>query len=108
MEVITRLVGDKAAVIFSRSTCDMCHSIKALISGYGANPTVYELDEMGPEGEAVERALVEQLGCRPTVPAVFIGQRFVGGEKQVMSLQIKNRLAPMLMSAGAIWLWNGH
>ncbi|CAN0899034.1 Monothiol glutaredoxin-S1 [Linum grandiflorum] len=107
MEVITRLVGDRPIVIFSRSSCDMCHTIKALISGYGANPTVYELDQMA-EGAAVERALVQQLGCRPSVPAVFIGQQFVGGDKQVMSLQLKNRLAPMLMGAGAIWVWNGH
>ncbi|CAN1354368.1 Monothiol glutaredoxin-S1 [Linum perenne] len=76
----------------------MCHTIKALISGYGANPTVYELDQMA------ESALV-QLGCQPSVPAVFIGQKLVGSEKQVMSLHVQNQLVPMLMQAGAIWLW---
>ncbi|CAN1354357.1 Monothiol glutaredoxin-S1 [Linum perenne] len=109
MEQIARLVGDRPVVIFSRSSCDMCHTIKALISGYGANPTVYELDQMA-EGVAVERALVHHLGCRPSVPAVFIGGQFVGGklvgsEKQVMSLHVQNQLVPMLMQAGAIWLW---
>ncbi|CAN1354369.1 Monothiol glutaredoxin-S1 [Linum perenne] len=72
----------------------MCHTIKALISGYGANPTVYELDQMA-----------EGLGCQPSVPAVFIGQKLVGSEKQVMSLHVQNQLVPMLMQAGAIWLW---
>ncbi|CAN1354360.1 Monothiol glutaredoxin-S1 [Linum perenne] len=108
MEQIARLVGDRPVVIFSRSSCDMCHTIKALISGYGANPTVYELDQMA-EGVAVERALVHHLGCRlgcqPSVPAVFIGQKLVGSEKQVMSLHVQNQLVPMLMQAGAIWLW---
>ncbi|CAN1354363.1 Monothiol glutaredoxin-S1 [Linum perenne] len=94
MEQIARLVGDRPVVIFSRSSCDMCHTIKALISGYGANPTVYE----------IESALV-QLGCQPSVPAVFIGQKLVGSEKQVMSLHVQNQLVPMLMQAGAIWLW---
>ncbi|CAN1354367.1 Monothiol glutaredoxin-S1 [Linum perenne] len=83
----------------------MCHTIKALISGYGANPTVYELDQMA-EGVAVERAsALVQLGCQPSVPAVFIGQKLVGSEKQVMSLHVQNQLVPMLMQAGAIWLW---
>ncbi|CAN1354362.1 Monothiol glutaredoxin-S1 [Linum perenne] len=94
MEQIARLVGDRPVVIFSRSSCDMCHTIKALISGYGANPTVYELDQMA-EGVAVERALVHHLGCR----------KLVGSEKQVMSLHVQNQLVPMLMQAGAIWLW---
>ncbi|CAN1354359.1 Monothiol glutaredoxin-S1 [Linum perenne] len=109
MEQIARLVGDRPVVIFSRSSCDMCHTIKALISGYGANPTVYELDQMAegvaiPNGHQIESALV-QLGCQPSVPAVFIGQKLVGSEKQVMSLHVQNQLVPMLMQAGAIWLW---
>lgn len=81
----------------------MSHSIKALISSFGANPTVYELDQI-PNGLQIERALTQQLGCRPSVPAVFIGQEFVGGDKQVMSLQVKNELALLLKKAGAIWI----
>ncbi|CAN1354361.1 Monothiol glutaredoxin-S1 [Linum perenne] len=103
MEQIARLVGDRPVVIFSRSSCDMCHTIKALISGFGANPKIYELDQI-PNGHQIESALV-QLGCQPSVPAVFIGQKLVGSEKQVMSLHVQNQLVPMLMQAGAIWLW---
>lgn len=83
----------------------MSHSIKSLIIGYGANPTVYELDQI-PNGQVIERALVEQLNCQPSVPAVYIGQQFVGGANQVMTLQLRNQLAPRLIAANAIWVWN--
>ncbi|KAJ8749640.1 hypothetical protein K2173_026289 [Erythroxylum novogranatense] len=99
---IMRLIAGRPVVIFSKSTCFMSHSIKALICSFGANPTVYELDQI-PNGQHVEEAL-RQLGCHPSVPAVFIGQRFVGGDQQVMSLQIKNQLGALLKNAGAIWI----
>lgn len=101
MDVIMSMVADKPVVIFSRSTCDMSHSIRLLISGFGANPTVYELDQV-PNGQQVEQALL-QMGCGP-VPVVYIGQRLIGGPNQIMSLQIKNQLGTMLKRAGAIWI----
>ncbi|KAF9688065.1 hypothetical protein SADUNF_Sadunf02G0158200 [Salix dunnii] len=103
MDVVRRLVADRPVVIFSRSTCCMSHSIITLISSFGANPTVYELDKI-PNGKQIEKALVQQLGCQPSVPAVFIAQELVGGDKQVMSLQVRNELGPLLMKAGAIWI----
>jgi glutaredoxin 3 len=105
MDKITSMVAGRPVVIFSRSTCCMSHSIKSLIIGYGANPTVYELDQI-PNGQVIERVLVEQLNCQPSVPAVYIGQQFVGGANQVMSLQLRNQLAPRLIAANAIWVWN--
>ncbi|KAB2017215.1 hypothetical protein ES319_D08G146900v1 [Gossypium barbadense] len=102
MEMVTRMVADRPVVIFSRTACCMSHTIKTLISGFGANPTVYELDEV-PYGGQIERAL-QQMGCKPSVPVVFIGQQFIGGPNQVMSLQGKNQLVPLLIRAGAIWL----
>ncbi|GAB4840951.1 Monothiol glutaredoxin-S1 [Ancistrocladus abbreviatus] len=104
MDAVRCLVDAKPVVIFSKSTCCMCHSMKQLISSYGANPTVYELDEM-PNGREVERAL-QKLGGKPCVPAVFIGQKFVGGANDVISLQVQGKLVPRLMDAGAIWVWN--
>ncbi|KAK2457239.1 monothiol glutaredoxin-S6 [Trifolium repens] len=94
MEMITRMVNDKAVVIFSKSTCCLSHSIKSLIRNFGANPIVYELDEM-TNGIQIERELL-QLGCQPSVPAVFIGQKFIGGSKRIMILHLRNELAPML------------
>ncbi|GMH31016.1 hypothetical protein Nepgr_032859 [Nepenthes gracilis] len=104
MDILRLLIDERAVVIFSRSTCGICYSMKQLISSYGANPTVYELDEMA-NGREIERAL-QALGCQPTVPAVFIGQRFIGGANEVISLQVQGGLVPLLLDAGAIWIWN--
>ena len=71
MDVVTSLTADKPVVIFSKSTCFMSHTVKALICSFGASPSVIELDKM-QSGHQVERALI-QLGCKPSVPAVFIG-----------------------------------
>ncbi|CAL1388907.1 unnamed protein product [Linum trigynum] len=98
MEMVDRLEKDKPLVIFTKSS-----SITTLVFGFGANPKIYELDEI-PNGSKIEGALL-QLGFRPSVPAVFIGQKLIGGEKQVMNLHLQNRLVPMLMEAGAMWLW---
>ncbi|XP_045828970.1 monothiol glutaredoxin-S1-like [Trifolium pratense] len=94
MEMITRMVNDKAVVIFSKSTCCLSHSIMSLIRNFGANPIVYELDEM-TNGIQIERELL-QLGCQPSVPAVFIGQQLIGGSKRIMTLHLRNELGPML------------
>ncbi|RZC21724.1 Monothiol glutaredoxin-S6 [Glycine soja] len=76
MDVITSMVAEKPVVIFSKSTCCLSHSMTSLIRSFGANPTVHELDEMA-NGQQIESALLH-MGCQPSVPAVFIGQRFIG------------------------------
>ncbi|KAI3439483.1 Glutaredoxin domain-containing protein [Psidium guajava] len=96
------LVKDHAVVIFSKSTCCMSHTVKSLILSHGANPTVYELDEI-PNGNQIERALV-QLGRREVIPTVFIGQQYIGGSNEVMSHQLRGTLVPLLRGARAIWL----
>ena len=102
MDVLNVLIQEKPVVIFSKSSCCMSHSVETLIRGFGANPTVYDLDRI-PNGQQIERALT-QLGFRQSVPAVFIGQQLVGNERNVMSLHIQNQLVPLLIQAGAIWI----
>ncbi|PKI41813.1 hypothetical protein CRG98_037813 [Punica granatum] len=96
------MVSEKPVVIFSKSSCCMCHTIKTLFSDFGVNPNVHELDEI-PRGKEIEQALA-RLGCSPAVPAVFIGGELVGGANEVMSLHLNRSLIPMLKSVGALWL----
>ncbi|KAG5051877.1 hypothetical protein JHK87_004075 [Glycine soja] len=96
------MVAERPVVIFSKSTCCLSHSMTTLIRSFGANPTIYELDEM-TNGQQIESALL-QMGCQPSVPAVFIGQQFIGGSKRVMSLHLRNELVPKLINARAIWI----
>ncbi|XAR54521.1 Thioredoxin-disulfide reductase [Bertholletia excelsa] len=103
MDRVTRLASQKAVVIFSKSSCCMCHAIKRLFYEQGASPAVYELDE-DSRGREMEWALVRQLGCNPAVPAVFIGGTFVGSANTVMTLHVNGSLKKMLKDAGALWL----
>ncbi|XP_011005540.1 PREDICTED: monothiol glutaredoxin-S2-like [Populus euphratica] len=101
MERVTKLASERPVVIFSKTTCCMCHTIKTLFCDFGVNPAVHELDEM-PGGREIEQAL-RRAGC-PTLPAVFIGGENVGGSNEVMSLHLSRSLIPMLKNAGALWV----
>ncbi|KAK7331339.1 hypothetical protein VNO77_25561 [Canavalia gladiata] len=102
MDRVTQLASERPVVIFSRSSCCMCHTIKTLFNEFGVNPNVHELDEI-PRGRDIEQAL-SRLGCSPSVPAVFISGELVGGANEVMSLHLNRSLIPMLRRAGAIWV----
>ncbi|XP_077239867.1 glutaredoxin-C1-like [Tasmannia lanceolata] len=103
MERVLRLGSQKAAVIFSTSSCCMCHAIKRLFCELGVNPAIYELDE-DSKGREMEKALISLLGRGPSVPAVFIGGKLIGSTDNVMSLHLSGHLIPKLKEAGAIWL----
>ncbi|KAF7145504.1 hypothetical protein RHSIM_Rhsim04G0218000 [Rhododendron simsii] len=102
MDRVGKLASQKAVVIFSKSSCCMCHAIKRLFYEQGVSPMVHELDE-DSRGREMEWALM-RLGCNPAVPAVFIGGKFVGSANNVMTLQVNGSLKKMLKDAGAIWL----
>ncbi|KAL3812844.1 hypothetical protein ACJIZ3_014112 [Penstemon smallii] len=102
MDRIAKLASQRAVVIFSKSTCCMCHAIKRLFYEQGVSPMIHELDE-DSRGNEMEYALIK-LGCSPTVPAVFIGGKFVGSADVVMTLQLNGSLKQMLTDAGALWL----
>lgn len=102
MESVKRMASERPVVIFSKSSCCMCHSIKTLFKEFGVNSAVYELDEI-PRGRDIEQALA-RLGRSPSVPAVFIGGELVGGSNEVMSLHLNRSLIPMLKRVGALWV----
>ncbi|KAL6005931.1 hypothetical protein ACLOJK_039976 [Asimina triloba] len=102
---IQRLVSENPIIIFSRSSCCMCHVMKQLLNTLGVHPTVIELDD-----DAEVRAL-KLHDSRATaaegesgVPAVFIGGAHVGGLESLMALHLSGRLPPKLREAGAAWL----
>ncbi|PIN08162.1 Glutaredoxin [Handroanthus impetiginosus] len=102
MERIAKISSQKAVVIFSKSSCCMCHAIKRLFYEQGVSPLIHELDE-DIKGREMERALMK-LGCSPSVPAVFIGGKLIGSADTVMTLQLNGSLKKLLKDAGALWL----
>ncbi|GAA0145495.1 hypothetical protein Leryth_000628 [Lithospermum erythrorhizon] len=102
MDRVRELASKKAAVIFTKSSCCMCHSIKALFYELGASPAIYEVDK-DVNGREIEWAL-RGLGCNnPSVPAVFIGGVYVGSAKDVITLHVDGSLKQKLIDARAIW-----
>ncbi|KAM7276124.1 hypothetical protein ACFE04_017990 [Oxalis oulophora] len=98
MDRVRDLSSKKAAVIFTKSSCYMSHSIKTLFYDLGASPAIHEIDQ----DRELERALWA-MGCNPTLPAVFIGGRYIGSAKDVISLHVDGSLKQMLIDAKAIW-----
>ena len=101
---VMKLASERAVVVFTLSSCCMCHTVTKLMQDLSVNALVHELDS-DPRGKEMECALLKMLGGRgPAVPAVFIGGKLVGGTNRVMSLHLGGELVPMLMDAGALWL----
>ncbi|KAL3526264.1 hypothetical protein ACH5RR_010920 [Cinchona calisaya] len=115
LQVIQRLASENAVLIFSVSSCCMCHAVKRLLCGMGVNPTAYELDEQ-PRGKEIEEALLNLMGMglglglgsssvsASVVPVVFIGGKLLGSMDAVMASHINGTLVPLLKEAGALWL----
>ncbi|KAK8561538.1 hypothetical protein V6N13_149291 [Hibiscus sabdariffa] len=103
IERVVQLASESAVVIFSVSSCCMCHAAKRLFCGLGVNPTVYELDQE-PRRQEMEKALSRLLDSSQTVPVVFIGGKLIGAMDRVMGSHINGTLVPLLKEAGALWL----
>ncbi|RWR78086.1 putative thioredoxin superfamily protein [Cinnamomum micranthum f. kanehirae] len=102
---IQRLISENPVIIFSRSSCCMCHVMKRLLASIGVHPTVIELDDDEIEkARSVLTATVDDDDRKPDsiVPAVFIGGALVGGLEGLMGLHLSGHLVPKLKEVG--WL----
>ncbi|XP_009761458.1 glutaredoxin-C6-like [Nicotiana tabacum] len=104
---IQRLISENPVVIFTRSSCCMCHVMKKLLSAIGVHPTVIELEEDEiaalPSTAAVTGDEVISDGSGPgEAPAVFIGGTRVGGLESLVALHLSGRLVPRLVEVGVI------
>ncbi|XP_058082922.1 glutaredoxin-C1-like [Magnolia sinica] len=110
-QLVMSMARQNGLVIFSNSSCCMCHSIKRLFCEFGAHATVYELDQE-PRGKEIEKVLATLLHHTSPLPAVFIGGQLVGSTNEVMSLQLqrdpthesRSYLVMLLKRAGVIRL----
>ena len=105
MVTLENTVADNPVVVFSVSSCCLCHVVKKLFCGMGVSPTVVEIDELDCARAAeLDRVLVHIMGERPAVPAVFVGGKLIGGLDRLMACHISGALIPQLKAAGALWL----
>ncbi|KAF8401012.1 hypothetical protein HHK36_014315 [Tetracentron sinense] len=97
---IERLISENPVIIFSRSSCCMCHVMRKLLSTLGVHPTVIELEE----GEMGALPAQDSEGGGGGAPAVFIGGSRVGGLESLMALHLSGQLVPKLREVGALWV----
>ncbi|KAJ4833796.1 Glutaredoxin-C6 [Turnera subulata] len=107
---IQRLIAEHPVIIFSRSSCCMCHVMKKLLSTIGVHPTVIELDDHEISALPIpaagdDEAESSSSSPRPrnlAAPAVFIGGACVGGLESLVALHLSGHLVPKLVEVGVL------
>ncbi|KAF5765962.1 putative thioredoxin-disulfide reductase [Helianthus annuus] len=94
------LVSSNPVVVFSKSYCPYCVSVKKLLTELGSTFKAIELDQESDGGE-MQAALHEWTGQR-TVPNVFIGGKHIGGCDSTTAMHQAGKLVPALTEAKAI------
>mmetsp|Transcript_6525 Transcript_6525/g.9853 ORF Transcript_6525/g.9853 Transcript_6525/m.9853 type:complete len:103 (-) Transcript_6525:215-523(-) len=95
---VDQLIEENPLLIVSKSYCPYCKSTKDLFKSLGAQGKIVEIDQE-KNGSAMQQAFANKSGQR-TVPMVFIGQKFYGGNSDVQKLHGQNQLVPILKDAG--------
>ena len=82
----------QAVKIYTTGTCPYCISAKQLL----VKRVVTELNEIRVDQVAGEREKMMALTQRRTVPQIFIGETHVGGCDDLMALDGRGDLLPLL------------
>jgi glutaredoxin 3 len=78
--------------VYTRKWCGFCFAAKRLFNRIGV-----DFEEIPVDGRPdLRRQIAESAGNWPTVPMVFIGDRFVGGYTEVAALHRSGELQRML------------
>ena len=81
--------------IYTTGTCPYCIQAKQLLKSHG----VAELDEIRVDLVAGERQKMMDITGRRTVPQIFIGEQHIGGCDDLVALDNKGGLLPLLNAA---------
>jgi glutaredoxin 3 len=85
-----------AVRMYTTQTCPYCHRAKALLRQRG----VQQIDEIQIDLDPAQRARMMQATGRRTVPQIFIGDTHIGGCDDLVELDQRGGLMPLLgMSA---------
>lgn len=84
----------KPVTMYTTQTCPYCVRAKALLKQRG----VQAIDEIRVDLDGAQRQRMAELTGRRTVPQIFIGDTHVGGCDDLMALDQRGGLAPLLAS----------
>ena len=90
-------IGSNQVVVFSKTYCPYCVATKELFKKQefsGINVVYHELDKRS-DGSDIQATLLDMSGQR-TVPSVWIGGKFVGGNSETQTAYRTGDLQSML------------
>ena len=88
----------QAVKMYTTLVCPYCLRAKALLQQRG----VAAIDEVRVDVHPSERHTMTRLTGRRTVPQIFIGETYVGGCDELMALDRRGGLAPLLAGSAAL------
>lgn len=81
--------------MYSTASCPFCIRAKQLLKERG----VAQIEEIRVDLDHAERVRMVEITGRRTVPQIFIGSTHVGGCDDLMALDSRGALAPLLATA---------
>jgi glutaredoxin 3 len=78
--------------MYTTQVCPYCVRAKALLKQRG----VHEIEEIRIDTDATQRQHMMQITGRRTVPQIFIGDTHVGGCDDLIELDQRGELLPLL------------
>ena len=81
--------------MYTTAVCPYCVRAKQILKAKG----VTEIEEIRIDTQPEARAHMMNITGRRTVPQIFIGETHVGGCDDLMALDAKGGLVPLLQSA---------
>jgi glutaredoxin 3 len=81
--------------IYTTAVCPYCVQAKQILKARG----VVQIEEIRVDTDPAQRLKMMELTGRRTVPQIFIGQTHVGGCDDLMALDARGGLMPLLDAA---------
>ncbi len=82
----------KPVRMYTTEVCPFCNRAKALLRQRG----VAQIDEVRVDLDPAQRLRMMEITGRRTVPQIFIGDTHVGGCDDLMALDLRGALMPLL------------
>ena len=87
----------QAVKMYSTQVCPYCQNAKALLKQRG----VEAIDDIRVDLDPAQRTAMVALTGRRTVPQIFIGETYVGGCDDLVALDQRGGLVPLLAGASS-------
>ncbi|WP_295500465.1 glutaredoxin 3 [Limnohabitans sp. Rim8] len=83
-----------AVKMYTTAVCPYCVRAKQILKSKGVD----QIEEIRIDTDSAQRDHMMQITGRRTVPQIFIGQTHVGGCDDLMALDAKGALLPLLQA----------